>query len=279
MPIQIPLERLWKAALGASLTEFFWYAVLAFSVWLGLYVVFHRAMQGRRISPQMPTARQMVREILCSLRSIAIFGVVAGVIVFFALHRATRIYTRIEDYGWVYFWFSILLMIVLHDTYFYWTHRLMHHRRLYKLFHHTHHLSTSPTPWAAYAFSPLEALVQAGIGPLILFTIPSHPLAFATFMLWQITFNVLGHCGYEIFPRWLLRTPLGYLLNSITHHALHHEKFRANYGLYFNVWDRLMGTNHRDYEQRFAAATGGAREPADNFPNPLLHPGQRLSNE
>jgi sterol desaturase/sphingolipid hydroxylase (fatty acid hydroxylase superfamily) len=236
-------------------------------------------MQGRRISPQMPTARQMLREILCSLRSIAIFGVVAGVIVLFAYNKATRIYIRIEDYGWVYFWFSILLMVVLHDTYFYWTHRLMHHRRLYKLFHHTHHLSTSPTPWAAYAFSPLEALVQAGIGPLILFTIPSHPLAFATFMLWQITFNVLGHCGYEIFPRWLLRTPLGYLLNSITHHALHHEKFRANYGLYFNVWDRLMGTNHRDYEQRFAAATGGAREAADDFPNPLLHPGQSLSNE
>lgn len=31
---------------------------------------------------------------------------------------------------------------------------------------------------AAYAFSPAEALVQAGIGPLIVFTIPVHPAAF-----------------------------------------------------------------------------------------------------
>jgi sterol desaturase/sphingolipid hydroxylase (fatty acid hydroxylase superfamily) len=70
-------------------------------------------------------------------------------------------------------------------------------------------------------------------------------------MVWQIAFNVLGHCGYEIFPRCFMRTPLGWLLNSVTHHAQHHEKFRANYGLYFNIWDRLMGTNHPDYEAKF----------------------------
>jgi sterol desaturase/sphingolipid hydroxylase (fatty acid hydroxylase superfamily) len=53
-----------------------------------------------------------------------------------------------------------------------------------------------------------------------------------------------------------MRSKLGWVLNSITHHAQHHEKFHANYGLYFNVWDRLMGTNHRDYERRFAEVTG-----------------------
>jgi sterol desaturase/sphingolipid hydroxylase (fatty acid hydroxylase superfamily) len=70
---------------------------------------------------------------------------------------------------------------------------------------------------------------------------------------------VFGHCGYEIFPRWFLRTPLGWVLNSVTHHAQHHEKFQANYGLYFNVWDRLMGTNHRDYGRRFEQAAAPVR--------------------
>jgi ABC-type phosphate/phosphonate transport system substrate-binding protein len=95
---------------------------------------------------------------------------------------------------------------------------------------------------------------------VIVLTIPVHPTAFAAFMVWQITFNVLGHCGYELFPPWFLRTPAGWVLNSVTHHALHHEKFRANFGLYFNVWDRLMGTNHRDYEHRFAQAAAGLAE-------------------
>jgi Delta7-sterol 5-desaturase len=150
------------------------------------------------------------------------------------------------------------VMIVLHDTYFYWTHRLMHHPRLYRLFHRTHHLSTSPTPWSAYTFSPWEALVQAGIGPLIVLTIPTHPVAFGLFMLWQISFNVFGHCGYEIFPHWFLRSRCGKILNSVTHHGMHHETFRANFGLYFNVWDRLMGTNHPEYERRFEQLTGGS---------------------
>ena len=56
---------------------------------------------------------------------------------------------------------SIGIAIVVHDTWFYWTHRLMHHRRLFKLFHRVHHESTNPTPWAAYCFAPLEAMAQA----------------------------------------------------------------------------------------------------------------------
>jgi Delta7-sterol 5-desaturase len=104
--------------------------------------------------------------------------------------------------------------------------------------------------------------VQAGIAPLVIFTIPIHPAAFAIFMTWQISFNVVGHCGYEIFPKWFLRTPLGYLLNSPTHHALHHEHFRGNFSLYFNVWDRLMGSNCADYEARFEQVTGADRTPA-----------------
>jgi sterol desaturase/sphingolipid hydroxylase (fatty acid hydroxylase superfamily) len=83
-------------------------------------------------------------------------------------------------------------------------------------------------------------------------------------MAWQIAFNVLGHCGYEVLPRWFLRSPAGAILNSVTHHAMHHETFRANYGLYFNVWDRLMGTNHVEYPQRLEQVAGGDRAGGDS---------------
>jgi sterol desaturase/sphingolipid hydroxylase (fatty acid hydroxylase superfamily) len=249
------LEQCLQHAATASLGDALGYGLIACGVWLFFYVAFRNRLQHRRISDRQLKSRQVPREILQSLRSIAIFGVVTGAVIYLALCGRTQLYENIGTYGWGWFFVSIGVMIVLHDTYFYWTHRLMHYRRLYHLLHHTHHLSTNPTPWAAYAFSPMEALVQAGIGPLIVFTIPVHPAAFALFMLWQISFNVFGHCGYEIFPRWFLRSPIGRILNSPTHHALHHEKFRANFGLYFNVWDRLMGTNDPDYEQRFERAT------------------------
>lgn len=242
---------------GSSIGDLLWYALLASGVWLFFYVSFQSQFRHRRISSQGPVAGQIRRELFHSLRSIAIFGLVTGVVVFVAYSGWTRIYLRVDEYGWGWFGVSIGLLIVLHDAYFYWTHRLMHHPRLYHLFgHNIHHRSTSPTPWAAYAFSPTEAFVQAGIGPLAVFAFPVHPAAFAVFMGWQVAFNVFGHGGFEIFPKWFLRSHIGLLLNSVTHHALHHEKYKSNFGLYFNVWDRLLGTNHPDYQRRFDLVTG-----------------------
>ena len=253
------LERFWYSLLaipGASLERAFWYFALAGFAWLALHVILARWLARRRIAAQPPRLGQMSRELLYSLRSLAIYGLVGGFIVFAYLSGWTRIYLRIDSYGWTWFVVSIGLIVLIHDAYFYWTHRLMHHPKLFRLFHRTHHLSLSPSPWAAYAFSPLEAFVQAGIAPLVLFTLPVHPLAFSIFMLWQISFNVLGHCGYELFPRWFVRSPLGLLLNTATHHAQHHETNRANFSLYFNHWDRLMGTNHARYAERFEEAVG-----------------------
>ena len=249
------------AGLGSSTSQLFWYTLLAGTTWLGFYVVFRNRLRHRRIGQKVPTKRQVAFEIFCSLRSIAVFGLVATFVVYASFSGWTRLYFRVQEFGWGWFALSVVLMVVLHDAYFYWSHRLLHHPWLFSRFHRTHHRSTNPTPWAAYNFSTIEAFVQAGIGPLIIFTIPVHPAAFGLFMIWQITFNVFGHCGYEIFPHWFIRSRLGRLLNSVTHHSLHHEKFNSNFGLYFNVWDRLMSTNHPDYVSRFEQATQLRQDP------------------
>jgi Delta7-sterol 5-desaturase len=255
MSIEEKIERSLFALYGTFMGDLLWYGLLACGVWAFFYVVFRDRFRRRRVFRRDPTGRQVAREIAHSLRSIAIFSLVAGAVVYAACSGWTRIYVDIARYGWGWFFLSIGAMIVLHDAYFYWTHRAMHNRRLYRFFHRTHHLSTNPTPWAAYAFSPAEALVQAGIGPLVVMLLPVHPAAFALFMVWQISFNVVGHSGYEIFPRRFLNGRAGRVLNSVTHHSLHHEKFHSNFGLYFNVWDRLMGTNHASYGDRFELAT------------------------
>lgn len=255
MTVDEKLGYSFRALVGSSLGDLLGYALLAGCVWLFFYAIFKNRFVHRRVSSHWPRRGQVRREIVQSLRSIAVFGLVTGAVVYAGYSGWTRLYLDVAEYGWTWFVLSIGVMIVIHDAYFYWTHRLMHHRGLFPLLHRTHHRSTSPTPWAAYAFSPGEALVQAGIGPLLVFTLPLHPAAFALFMTWQIAFNVFGHCGYELFPSWFLRSRLGLFLNSVTHHSLHHEKFRANFGLYFNVWDRLMGTNHADYQRRFESAT------------------------
>ncbi len=272
MTVREKLLLAFEGQVGSSVGDLIAYALSAGALWLFFYVLFRQPMRHRRISRLEPTSAQVTREVLHSLRSIFIFGLVSAVVVYGIYSGWSQMYGDVAEYGWPWFWLSIGVMILMHDAYFYWTHRLMHSRLLYRRFHYTHHISISPTPWAAYAFSPIEALVQAGIGPFVVFTVPVHPAAFGLFMLWQISFNVFGHCGYEIYPRWFMKTPVAVFLNSVTHHAQHHEKFQANYSLYFNIWDRLMGTNHPEYEQRFELATGADHEDASPKTTPALSP-------
>lgn len=247
-----------QAIIVVTLIHVPWYAMEAWVVRVCTRALFH----GRRVTRLVPEDGQVRREILLSLRTLAIFGVVDGALAFAYVADLTRIYVNIEEYGWFWFLLSIVTMVLLHDTYFYWTHRAMHLPWIYRRVHRTHHRSASPTPWSAYAFSSSEAIVQAAIVPLIAITIPVHPIAILIFMSVQIGFNVVGHCGHEVFPRWFMDSPFATLLNSVTHHSLHHESRNGNYSLYLNVWDRLLGTNHAEYASRFIAVT----TPASRLP-------------
>lgn len=262
-----PKDILWRAAHETrqfSTVACLWYVALAGAAWLVLYVALRRRVWPRKINPEPPGDGQISREVGRSLLSLLVFGLVSGCVV--ALRAGfgirTQLYRPMDLHGWGWYWATFAIAIVAHDTYFYWTHRLMHHPRLFRRIHRVHHLSHNPTPWAAYSFSMPEAVIQALIGPILVYTVPMHFSVFLMFMVWQITFNVYGHCGFEFAPRWFLRSPLGHFLNTTTHHGLHHEKFRSNFGLYFNVWDRLMGTNNPAYEDKFAAVTGPGSHPA-----------------
>jgi sterol desaturase/sphingolipid hydroxylase (fatty acid hydroxylase superfamily) len=249
---------------GLTLETGLRYFIFATLAWILGYRVFRRRWWHRKIAQREPLRAEIRREISYSLLTLVVFGAVGAATVLASKAGYTQMYLHIGKHGWPWFFASVGLTIFLHDAYFFWTHRLMHHPRLFRLFHRAHHLSTNPTPWASYAFSPLEAVVQAGIFPLAVTVMPIHPLAFFCFMLWQITFNVLGHTGYEFHPRWLMDSWLGKFLNTPTNHVMHHEHFRGNYGLYFNFWDRLMGTNHERYEARFREVTSRPREPLDD---------------
>ena len=231
------------------------YFLFASIAWVLGYRLFRSRWLHRKIIARFPASAEVRREIGYSLLTLVIFGLVGAATITASRHGWTQMYWKIHDHSRAWFFGSVVCGILLHDTYFYWTHRLMHHRRLFPLFHRVHHLSNNPSPWAAYAFAPAEAVVEAGIFPLAVMVMPLHPLAFTLFMFWQIFFNVIGHTGYEYHPRWLMDTWLGKFLNTPTNHVMHHEKMRGNYGLYFNVWDRLMGTNHPDYESRFRTVT------------------------
>jgi uncharacterized protein (DUF2147 family) len=94
-----------------------------------------------------------------------------------------------------------------------------------------------------------------------------HDLAIYLFMTWQIARNVLGHAGVELSPVSGKPSSLFGWLNTTTHHDLHHQNARWNYGLYFSWWDRWMGTEHPEYQARMAQIVSARG--AENRPGPV----------
>ncbi|MBX2837783.1 MAG: sterol desaturase family protein [Gammaproteobacteria bacterium] len=238
------------------------YVIGAVGVWFITWVLLSGVLENRRIRKPLPALlrnKQIIREIRNSTLSIIVFvfcfSVTNQLMEVFYGGSIFKIYADVAEYGWAYLVFSVVLWTIGLDTYFYWTHRFMHLPRFYKFFHRTHHRSHNPTPFTAYSFAPPEAVLVYIFVPVFFAIVPMHDTAFISAMLIQIVRNAMAHCGYELFPRGWAQHPVLGIFATVTHHDLHHEKSNGNYAFYFTFWDRVMGTEHPEYIERFERAT------------------------
>ena len=258
----------WLMILGGQILLI---VIPASAAFLVLYRWKGNPFQGRKIQPGTARPAMVRREVCYSILTAMVFAL-NGFCIFMLMSQGwTLVYPEMSDLGWLYGVFSLITAIILHDAYFYWTHRLMHHRLLFHLFHRLHHESHSPSPWAAYAFTPLEAVVQTMFLTLLIFVLPLHVSVIYLFMVHMIVRNVIGHSGFELFPRGIAAHRVFGILTTNTHHDLHHSAKAGNYGLYFTWWDRICGTENPDYRETFARVTATPKSgPALEGKNPLL---------
>ncbi len=230
------------------------YLVAAGALFLLVGLLIKRGRRHRKIQNRQPMPSQLRREFMYSMSTVLIFSIVTLGAFMSPLRTEMRIYTDLSDLGVGYAVVSLIAVLVLHDAYFYWTHRLMHHPVLFRVLHSTHHRSRTPSAWAAYAFSPPEALVHAAFFPLVVIWLPMHTSVVFAFMIIMVARNAAGHCGFELFPNGLTRGWCRWS-TTVTHHDLHHLKGKGNYGLYFMWWDWLMNTAVAHYEAAFDRVT------------------------
>ena len=201
-----------------------------------------RRRPGLYALPHLP--RQIRREVGWSLAAAAIYGLPAGLVAWGWRTRGwTRVYSDVHDRPLWWLPLSVLLYLLAHDAWFYWTHRAMHSPRLFRLMHRVHHDSRPPTAWAAMAFHPWEAVTGAVVIPALAFVIPIHVAALGLVLAVMTFMGVTNHMGWEIFPARLVNGAGGRWLITASHHQRHHEQYGCNYGLYFRFWDRLCGTD------------------------------------
>ena len=218
-------------------------------------LVMRSPLRVRRLQARQATMTDRQRELLASFRSVVIYALVA----------TPSLWLRANGFGGGFYqgtpsWAETLafvgVLLVAHDTWFYWMHRTIHNRRLFGRMHALHHKSVTPTPFAAYSFNGLEAVFEALFVSLWVTVVQTPEIAMFLFLGIMILRNVMGHCGVELMPKGFADHWFWGLFATTTHHDLHHNgSFNHNFGLYFTVWDRLMGTEHPRYRDIFREVT------------------------
>ena len=228
--------------------------LIAAGVLTALLLVFRGWAEARRIQRgRRATRGDYAREVLSSLRTVVVYAVVTLAIL---IGRETGIILlAIRDADLFTIAWQVVVIVLAHDTWFYWAHRAMHSKALFRATHLHHHKSRTPTPWTAYSFTVSEAAIEVAFVPVFLLVTSQMGIAYAgyaiLFFIWhQMIRNVMAHAGSELFPAGWVDNPWTDWISTTTHHDLHHSSGH-NYGFYFTWWDRLMGTEHPRYREEF----------------------------
>jgi sterol desaturase/sphingolipid hydroxylase (fatty acid hydroxylase superfamily) len=252
-----PLETLWQFFQNSPA---FFYKVMVESTYnylfffpfviipfLLFWVIFRKYFFKYRIQQiTKHTPVHFVHDIIESIFGTIAFVLLSMIQVHLAENGIIKLYDNFSDFPWYNVPIAVASWFIFEDTWFYWIHRMMHHKYIYKYVHASHHVSVDSTPFTQNAFNFIEGLLlpMGSMIPTLLF--PSWGPAYFVFLMFGGTVNMLAHSGYEFYPRWALLWK-----TTATHHNMHHQHFDGNYGTHFTFWDKIMGTEFKDYEERF----------------------------
>ena len=184
---------------------------------------------------------RILYEVKYSLWTMLLFFLTNFLVLYLVKVGYFKIYTDFSEKGLGYFVLTCFYIVFVHDAFFYWTHRLLHTKWLFKKVHYVHHRNRDTNPITAFCFHPIETLIQVSAAVVLFGIIPLHPFAILFFNLWWTSMDIYGHVGHEFFPKFWRKKGVN-LWASSAYHNLHHSKVTSNFGLYFTFWDRLMGT-------------------------------------
>lgn len=155
-----------------------------------------------------------------------------------------------EAPGWTTTAWQVMVGYLGYDMMFYWSHRLLHDSRIYKLVHKQHHEFHTPIAPSASYEHPIESAAQLLNWYL--------PIGFAGWMQGELHWSTLlvyncfrwletvdAHSGYELPFSPFHMIPL---FGSATRHDYHHRAVIGNYGASV-IWDWLCGTDHGYWEE------------------------------
>lgn len=144
---------------------------------------------------------------------------------------------------------QVLFFIYFDDFFYYWMHRAMHGKFLYKRVHGVHHRVFIPWAISGHYMHPVEFVLTgtlALVGPVL---IGAHVVTVWIWIAFRQFEAAEGHSGYS-FP-WN-PAHLVPLYGGTEYHDFHHAKFHGNYAGFLGYLDGIFGTYSKGYKERLA---------------------------
>jgi Delta7-sterol 5-desaturase len=232
--------------------RYFLIAGLFYSVF---YKWYPNKWHKRKISHRGYKEGQFKKEVGWSILTASIFAITGAFMGLFWQRGLTRLYADIHGYPLWWLPLSLMVALIVHETYYYWLHRWMHHPTVFRVVHKVHHDSNITSPWTAFSFHPLEGILQALFLPVLLMIMPMNLYVLILHLTIMTISSVINHLDIEVYPKGFHKNIIGKWLIGATHHSLHHKHFKYNYGLYFTFWDKWKKTESPVFEELFEKKT------------------------
>jgi len=142
---------------------------------------------------------------------------------------------------------QIAFFIVLDDFLYYWMHRALHTRWLYKHVHAVHHRITTPFALTGNYMHAVEFVLTSTLvltGPSL---VGAHVVTLWIWVVFRQFEAADGHSGYDVPWNPGLLVPF---YKGPAYHDFHHRRFFGNYAGFFAYLDKLFGgTYSKGYEE------------------------------
>jgi lathosterol oxidase len=181
-----------------------------------------------------------------------VFNVVYATIWMWVIEPYTSFYGYFmtNQYTVTHFIISAAVYLLFFDSWFYWTHRLLHVKFLWRHVHYAHHQFLHPTAFAQDAVHPFEAVLQGPMGHhFAAMVYPIHPVAHALFGFLTSIYAIAAHDGRA---------------GDLNDHCKHHTHKHVNFGLYWGLWDYICGTRYQPKQTKPWAAAVKPLEDENN---------------
>lgn len=175
--------------------------------------------------------KKLIRVIAAVVCNQIFVGVPFAILSFYIMKlRGMPDVRELPTFHWVLF--EIGVCILVEEFGFYYSHRVLHSKRIYKYIHKQHHLWTAPVAVTAIYAHPIEHIFSNMLPPFLGVLICRSHIATAWLWFTMAYLSTLNaHSGYH-FP----------FFPSPEAHDFHHLKFNYNFGM-LGLLDRIHGTD------------------------------------